>query len=355
VVNGEHQVTSGKKEATDPRWAARGLDLFAHPPTLYIIGAGGIGCAVGFALAAARPVIVDANVDKVRWGQANGLVLDRRPPVPASFVHFEDWRPEPGATVLLCTKCYDNAAVLARLPEGVALIPIQNGFDPALQPRADGIEGIASFVSECHPQRTHTRITRRGALHLGSRHGDSDAARARLQQLAGLLRRAPFRVHVVADILPFKYTKLMYNAAISPLAAAAGIDNGQLLAVPLARRLFFALLRENFEILAGAGLALARIGPFHPRTVQRILRHRSLANLLAFFFYPSLRGSYCSMSGDLPRGRTEIEYYNRHLIDVAGQRPCPLNQRVYDLVKRMERDRLAPGLQWLQPMADVIG
>jgi 2-dehydropantoate 2-reductase len=318
-------------------------------PPLYIVGAGGIGCAVGYALAAARPIFVDANRDKVRWGNANGLVLERRPPVAATFRHFGDWHPEPGSTVLLCTKCYDNAAACARLPEGVALIPIQNGFDPALRPGEDDIEGIASFVSECHPERTQTRITRRGALHLGPCHGTGSLlTRDRLQSLAMLLRGAPFRVRVVEDILPYKYAKLMYNAAIGPLAAVAGLDNGQLLAVAQARRLFFALLLENYEILTGAAVPLARIGPLHPRYVQRILRHRTVANLLAVFFYPTLRGSYCSMSGDLPRGRTEIEFYNRHLIDLAASRPCPLNRGIYELVKRMECQRLEPRLSWLE-------
>jgi 2-dehydropantoate 2-reductase len=320
---------------------------------VYIVGAGGIGCAVGYALraAGATPVFVDADGDKVRWGQAHGVAVDRRPPLPASFTHFDDWRPEPGATVTLCTKCYDNAVVLARLPDGVSLLPIQNGFDAALRPGADDVEGIASFVSECYPHRTHTRITRRGALHLGSRQaGGSALASTRSREWARLLRRAPFRVRLVEDILPFKYTKLMYNAAISPLAAAAGIDNGQLLSVPRARRLFFALLRENYDILAGAGIPLEKIGLFHPTTVQRILRHTTIANVLALFFYPSLRGSYCSMSGDLPRGRTEIGYYNRHLIDVAGPRPCPLNRRVCDLLERMERERLLPGVRWLEEL-----
>jgi len=299
-------------------------------------------------------VLVDANPDKVRWGKANGLVLGNRSPQPVSLVHFDDWHPEAGATVMLCTKCYDNAAVLARLPAQATLIPIQNGFDPALQPGPDEVEGIASFVSECHPQRTHTRITRRGVLHLGVRQAaGSKAAKAKLQELADLFRAAPFRVRIVEDILPFKYTKLMYNAAISPLAAAAGLDNGQLLSVPVARRLFFGLLRENYDILTGAGIALDRIGLFHPRTVERILRRPSIANLAAFFFYPSLRGSYCSMSGDLPRGRTEIEYYNRHLIDLAAKsgRPCPFNRRVYELVKSMERDRATPGPHWLRHLA----
>src|SRR5205823_11086579 len=142
----------------------------------------------------------------------------------------------------------------------------------------------------------------------------------------------------------------MYNAAISPVAAAAGIDNGKLLSVPAARRLFFGLLRENYEILAGAGVRLERIGPFHPRAVERILRYGIVANALALVIYPRLRGSYCSMAGDLPRGRTEIDYYNRHLMDLAGDRPCPLNRRAYDVVKRMERERATPGLEWLDKM-----
>jgi 2-dehydropantoate 2-reductase len=191
-------------------------------------------------------------------------------------------------------------------------------------------------------------------LHLGARHpGDSLAAEERLRELERLFRLAPFGVRIVENILPFKYSKLMYNAAISPLAAAAGLDNGQLLSVKIARGLFYALLEENYDILAAAGVALERIGLFHPSTVKRIVRRRWLANFAAIFFYPSLRGSYCSMSGDLPKGRTEIDYYNRHLIDLAERhsQPSSLNQRVYALVKEMECERATPGLDWLQRLA----
>jgi 2-dehydropantoate 2-reductase len=301
---------------------------------LTIIGAGGIGCAVGYALRAAgcRVCFVDADRAKVDWGRAHGVQVDRRPPLAAEFVAFDDWTPTAGGTVLLCTKCYDNAVVLARLDSGAALIPIQNGFDPVLIERGLAGEGIASFISECEPHQTRTRITRAGRLHLRA-----DGP------LAERLRGTPlFRIEPVPDILPYKYTKLMYNAAISPLASAAGLDNGQLLAVPRARRLFFDLLLENYTILHEAGIPLAQIGPVHPGTVERILRHRGVANVLAWAFYPSLRRTYCSMAHDLSAGRTEIEYYNRHLIDVAGDRPCALNRRVYTVVKRMERERMAP-------------
>ncbi len=76
---------------------------------------------------------------------------------------------------------------------------------------------------------------------------------------------------------------------------------------------------------------------------------------MAWAFYPGLRGTYCSMSNDLPAGRTEIDYYNGHLLDLAGDGPCPLNRRVYALIKRMERERIAPhrGIltELLEPLA----
>lgn len=315
-----------------------------------IVGAGGIGCAIGYALCTAGRQVrfVDVAPGKLRWGRAHGVRVDRHPSQHAEFLSFAEWSPAPEATVFLCTKCYDNAAVLSRLAPAVTLIPVQNGFDALLDAGGDHPEGIASFVSECLPDQTHTRITRAGRLHLGMRRvqGKADAqgiVDPRLERIAGLLRQSRlFGVAVVPDILPFKHTKLMYNAAIGPIAAAAGLDNGQLLSVPKARQLFFALLRENYMILRAAGIRLETIGPFHPDTVNRILRSKIVARALAWAFYPSLRGSYCSMNGDLPRGRTEIDNYNRYLIDLAGSRPCPLNRCVYAWIKRMERERIKP-------------
>lgn len=328
---------------------------------IFIVGAGGIGCAVGYALAEAGvPVaFVEADLAKLEWGKSHGVCVDGRPAMPASFLSFDEWSPAPHSTVLLCTKCYDNPAALARLPESVTLVPIQNGFDPLLESRRPEIEGIASFVSECLPGKPHTRITRQGKLHLGragsvsplntsSRDVRSPIERPEFQKLRST---ALFHVEFVPDILPYKYAKLMYNAAISPIAAAAGIDNGQLLSIPQARRLFFDLLRENYCILKNAGIPLARIGPFHPRTVNRILSCRPIARAFAWAFQPTLRGTYCSMSGDLPRGRTEIENYNGHLLALANGTPCPLNRSVYDLVKRIERERTKPGLEALEALA----
>lgn len=316
---------------------------------VYVVGAGGIGCAVGYALRAAGDAVtfVEANPRKVEAGRTDGVKLDDRPALRAEFVHFDDWKPAPGVDVLLCTKCYDNAAVLEKLSPDVPLIPIQNGFDPLLDSRSHSFEGIASFVSQCEPDRPWTRITRRGELHVGMRGRESPP-----MAMGGLGKMTLVSVTTVPHITPIKYAKLMYNAAISPLAAAAGIDNGQLLSVPTARKLFFALLQENYRILAAAGIELGKVGPFHPRTVAWILRRKWLARFMAKRFEPSLRGTYCSMAGEIQKGRTEIDNYNGHLIQLAERTgtPCELNRAVYDLVKQMTVERTVPRLEVLSEL-----
>jgi 2-dehydropantoate 2-reductase len=327
---------------------------------VHIVGSGGIGCALGYALCSLGvPVtFVDADGVKLDWGRREGVVVDRLPALPAAFVAFADWQPLPNAVILLCTKCYDNATVLPRLPTSATLVPIQNGFDPLLHARGHAIEGIASFVSECLPRQPHTRITRAGRLHFGYRPCVASDRPELPQCLRLLIERRwviagsrRIRVEMVEDILPYKYTKLMYNAAISPLASAAGLDNGQLLRRPQLRALFFALLRENHAILQHAGIVLGKVGPFRPATVARILRRPWIAHALAWAFYPGLRRTYCSMSGDLPAGRTEIDYYNGHLLELAGEFPCPLNRQVHALIKRMECERLMPHVRMVERLA----
>jgi 2-dehydropantoate 2-reductase len=320
---------------------------------LTIVGAGGIGCALGHAFGAGGfdILIVENNAAKLEWGREHGIAVYERPSLPAEFIHFDDWRPAPEDLILLCTKCYDNRAVLERVPSSVQIIPVQNGFDTALVDRVE-VEGIASFVTECIPGRTHARITRPGDLHIGfgaTVNGRTPPARVD-ELIDALEHHASFTVRRVPDVLPYKYTKLMYNAAISPIAAVAGLDNGQLLTIAKARTLFFGLLRENYRILKRAGAPLERIGPFHPDTVYRLLRLPLVARMLAIPFSRTLRGTYCSMAGDLPNGPTELVNYNGHLLELAGDEDAPLNREVYALATEVEERGLAPDRRWLDEL-----
>lgn len=324
---------------------------------IHILGIGGIGAALGWALAQQGYVVilVDSDRSKIAEGSKHGVTVVALGTQIVPFVFFDDWVPPKEGFILLCTKTYDNPKVLARLSNDAFLIPVQNGFDPDLDQRNHACEGIASFVSECQRDRPITRITRSGSLHIGARRPISDGEHVEIMSLALALGKAKlFPVELVKDIRPYKATKLMYNAAISPLAAAAGVDNGELLSDQLAKLLFFTLLQENYAILQNAKIPLARIGPFHPDTVSLILRTPGLPAMMAIFFRPSLRGTYCSMAPDIhvDHARTEIDAYTGHLIRLAGEFPCPLNRAVLALINKITSEGLKPKYQHLQNLAD---
>ncbi|MGL4420849.1 MAG: ketopantoate reductase family protein, partial [Gemmataceae bacterium] len=282
----------------------------------WVVGAGGIGCVIAVGLhQAGHPVtLVETSSAKRTAGKTDGVQLSGHGTFPIPIVAFVDWNPSLEDQVWLCTKCYDNRTVLARVPESMLTIPVQNGYETTLEARPHQYEGIASFVAECERDRLVVRITRPGELYFGSRFG----GKLRWQNLWP--NPSPVRgiqVKIVPDIRAIKNTKLMYNAAISPLAAAAGLDNGELLSQPVAQRLFFALLQENYQIFRNAGSPLAQVGPLPPRMVAFILGQRWLARRLARRFEPSLRGTYCSMAGEFSTGQTELPNYTGHLLKLT--------------------------------------
>jgi 2-dehydropantoate 2-reductase len=323
-----------------------------------VIGSGGIGVVLGGALARAdwKVTMVDVNECKLEAGRRDGIEVNGIRQENLDFKSFAQWTPTDDALLLLCTKTYDNPAVLARIRQRKLLVPIQNGFDPVLNKSSHPFEGIASFVSKCEPDRPSARITRKGTLHLGGRRPLVSSERGVLESLAAGLRAGGFkRVRIVNSIGAYKSAKLMYNAAISPLAAAAGIDNEQLLVDPLARGLFFALLRENYAILRSSGARLARIGPFHPAVVDRILSVPTLARIFAFLFRPGLRGTYCSMASDMGTGRTEIAAFNGHLKNLARGMACPINNAVLELMKTMNAEKRSPSRETLSELQYALG
>ncbi len=300
--------------------------------------------------------MVETNPQKLKAGQQDGLTVDGVNERRVRFCSFTDWAAPEDGVVLLCTKTYDNAAVLARTHARRWLVPVQNGFDPLLDASAHPCEGIASFVSQCEPSRPATRLTRPGELFFGGRRRLHTEERDGLENLAKGLRQGGLKQVRVADLIePYKASKLMYNAAISPLAASAGIDNGQLLSDPVARNLFFALLKENYSILRRRGVPLARIGPFPPWLVNRILRLPGLGQALAPFFRPGLAGTYCSMAPDMGTGRTEIAAYNGHLKKLAGDESAPVNTAVLNLMTRMQERSLPPCHARLSELQDALG
>jgi 2-dehydropantoate 2-reductase len=185
----------------------------------HIIGAGGIGIAAAACLIRAGwdVTMIESNPRKIIAGRRNEMMLDGQPILGARFIHFDEWVPPTDKVVLLCTKTFDNAPVLQRIADIRPLMPIQNGYDSKLEDCDHPAEAIASFVSECPADGLSARITRPGSLHIGPRGKASSSEQQYIDMLASAFNAGKlFPVRRVGDIGPFKATKLMYNAAVSP-------------------------------------------------------------------------------------------------------------------------------------------
>ncbi|NBY03684.1 MAG: hypothetical protein EBQ87_17180 [Planctomycetes bacterium] len=212
----------------------------------HVIGAGGIGLAIATSLykAGKQVLLIENNPEKIAFCKAHGVILDSQS-FPINIDSFENWTPSPNVVNILCVKCYNNSEILKRTHTHPLLFPIQNGFDERLLSQPLLGEGIASFISECAPKKTVASITRGGKLHLGPT--QAWANMPLLFELKTALKHGGLDAHLVKWILPFKNTKLMYNAAISPLTSAGGLENAALLKPGKLRTLFLSSCLKTMQ------------------------------------------------------------------------------------------------------------
>ncbi|MEY4790501.1 MAG: hypothetical protein RLZ61_2719 [Planctomycetota bacterium] len=321
----------------------------------HVIGAGGIGLAIATSLykAGKKVLLIENNPEKIAFCKAHGAMVDKQS-FPINIEAFKDWSPCPNVVNILCVKCYNNDEILKKTNDQSLLFPIQNGFDELLTSRPLIGEGIASFISECAPKKTITNITRIGKLHLGPIQPWTNMPL--LFELKSALRQGGIDSHLVAWSLPYKNTKLMYNAAISPLTSAGGLENAALLKPGKLRTLFFQFLLENHAILKASNQPMGTIGPFHPDKVAWLLNHKWLGESMAPFFRPSLKKTYCSMFHDVIGGATEIENYNGYLSRLAktSKSPSPLNDIALNVIKQMASERSMGNAHWLKALLDAF-
>lgn len=307
---------------------------------VHVVGAGGIGCVVAWALSMAgfRVCIVESNPVRREWMSQHGIYLEGWGTIRPTVVQPSLLQSQNLDRVVVCVKSYDNPSALPIIARSQSVLIIQNGIDFRLDAIPCRTDGIASFIGEAVKGTGHVRLSRTGALYLGSpaKHsGAQTATRIWHKIMKPVFHRLGIFVKLVDDILPYRNMKFVYNCAISPLASASGVDNGKLLSDTSLRKLFLALLSENIAIMRAGGHALATVGPFSPDRVAAILSTPWLARLLGYWFERSLRGTYCSMSDDFVSGRTELPQYLGCLLQMAGTLPCPVNRLLYEEVQAL--------------------
>jgi len=153
------------------------------------------------------------------------------------------------------------------------------------------------------------------------------AAMGEVECLAGLLTEGGLRTHALADARGPQWTKVIFNAATSPLSALTGLGVGRVCTDPELRQQVEGLLSEGLAICERAGITLLRPpGEAVEEAIAEAYHHK-----------PSM------LQDVLARRATEIDVLNGG-IAAEGRRlghPTPLHDCMVALVRGLEKSWVA--------------
>jgi 2-dehydropantoate 2-reductase len=292
-----------------------------------VFGAGSLGSLVGGLLARTHEVTLVGRGEHVRAVRADRLRVTGE----YDLTVHPGARTDPPASadlVLVTVKTFDTADAadaLADMDEAGAVLSLQNGMGneetlaaalpwPVLAGTTDfGAERTAPGVVRCNGV---------GEVVLGPPEGGESAAAERAGEA---FREAGLDTTVAGDMPRRLWTKLAVNAGINPVTALARVDNGAVLAEPLAGTAR-AAARETAEVAAAAGIDL---DPGEAVAAMEGVARDTAENI-------------SSMRQDVEAGRrTEVDAINGYVLGQAEQ-PVPVNRTLAALVGGWEAGEAGP-------------
>jgi 2-dehydropantoate 2-reductase len=295
-----------------------------------IIGPGAIGCTLAVRLALSRSApqvtLIDYRPDRAARLSARPIHLhapggDVEARVPVGLAPHE-----PPDLVILATKATAAAAAARSAAAWIGkapLVAMQNGLGVAREV-AEALPGsmvitavsyqAANVVAEGEINHIANLVT-----YLGYEGRPPDAT---VRAVADLLARADLPAEARADMTSMVWAKLLINAGINPVAALAGVRNGQVAARPTLRALAVAMAEEGEAVARAEGVALP-----YPSAAEAVVEaaRQSAENR-------------SSMLQDLEAGRTtEIDYINGAIVRLAERHgiPVPANRAATALIKQV--------------------
>ena len=292
-----------------------------------VFGAGSLGSLVGGLLARTHEVTLVGRGEHVRAVRADRLRVTGE----YDLTVHPGARTDPPASadlVLVTVKTFDTAGAadaLADMDEAGAVLSLQNGMGneetlaaalpwPVLAGTTDfGAERTAPGVVRCNGV---------GEVVLGPPEGGESAAAERAGEA---FCEAGLDTTVAGDMPRRLWTKLAVNAGINPVTALARVDNGAVLAEPLAGTAR-AAARETAEVAAAAGIDL---DPGEAVAAMEGVARATAENI-------------SSMRQDVEAGRrTEVDAINGYVLGQAEQ-PVPVNRTLAALVGGWEAGEAGP-------------
>lgn len=321
------------------------------PRRYVVLGAGGVGCAIGGALKrAGASVVLIARGAQLAALQSGGLRL--MTPSRSETLRMDvvgspsDVCFQAGDLVLVCTKSQDTAAALGALakaaPASMPVFCAQNGVvnERAAASLFERVYGVLVFspVTFVEPGRVaiHSEPTL-GGLDVGVYPEGIDAL---VTDVAGDLRAAGFDARAEARILRLKYGKLLTNLGNALQALGGG--------AALVPELLDPLRAEAIACYHAAGIAFAPAAEVFGRN----------SNILDLPVEGQARLGGSSWQSLARRsGTIEVDALNGEIVRLGARFavPTPMNQALTDLSRRAAAELWPPGRLSLDEIRRALG
>ena len=261
--------------------------------------------------------------------------------------------------LFLMTKQQQNEAVVSFLkpflaPDGV-IVTLQNGLPELAIGKIVGEERVLGCTvawgatmkgpGECELTSEPDSLT----FSLGSL---SPVPNAHLGDVKALLERMG-PVEVDDNFIGTRWSKLLINSAFSGMSAALGCTFGEAAADRRSRRIVLKLIKECIDVCAKGGI---KIEPGQGKDAVKLFNYKGpVKRAFALLILPIAIKKHArlkaSMLQDIEKGKkTEVDAINGAICAYGRSVGCPtpMNDRVVEVVHRIENGQLKPSFDNLQ-------
>ena len=150
----------------------------------------------------------------------------------------------------------------------------------------------------------------------------------RVEELAGLLRRAGMNTIALPDARGAQWTKLIFNAATNPVGALTRLHHGAASRFPPTAKLFEALIAEGKAVAKAMGIEL----------------HGDPSDLVAKGANAPGKHNASMLQDVLVQRTTEVDFMNGAIVKWGEKYgvPTPLNRAMWTLIKGLEQSWTKP-------------
>ena len=160
-------------------------------------------------------------------------------------------------------------------------------------------------------------------------------------------------VDIEDNFIGTRWSKLLINASFSGMSAVLGSTFGQAAGERNSRRIVQGIIKECIDVCRAGGI---RIEPVQGKDIVKLLDYSNpVKRAISLFIIPIAIRKHAklkaSMLQDIEKGKlTEVDAING-AVSAYGRKvgvPTPINDRVVELIHRIERGELKPSFDNLK-------